>query len=66
MMADRESSKAWTENRPTSRLRLQYPSFKARSDCLSSQRLTAAVSNYGGLGSFGAHGLKYREVAGDT
>jgi NAD(P)H-dependent flavin oxidoreductase YrpB (nitropropane dioxygenase family) len=25
---------------------------------LSSQRLTASVSNYGGLGSFGAHGLK--------
>ena len=25
---------------------------------MSSQRLTVAVSNYGGLGSFGAHGLK--------
>ncbi len=25
---------------------------------MSSQRLTAAVSNYGGLGSFGAHGLQ--------
>jgi len=40
---------------------------------LSSQRLTVAVSNYGGLGSFGAHGLKpeairklIREIKGLT
>jgi nitronate monooxygenase len=58
MMANREGSKAWTENRLTSRLGLQYPIIQGPLGGLSSQRLTAAVSNYGGLGSFGAHGLK--------
>jgi nitronate monooxygenase len=58
MMANRESSKAWTENRLTSRLGLQYPIIQGPLGGLSSQRLTAAVSNYGGLGSFGANGLK--------
>jgi len=57
-MANRRGSKAWTENRVTSRLRLQYPIIQGPLGGLSSQRLTAAVSNYGGLGSFGAHGLK--------
>ena len=56
-MANRASSKAWTENRLTSRFRLQYPIIQGPLGGLSSQRLTAAVSNYGGLGSFGAHGL---------
>ncbi len=46
------------ENRLTSRLGLQYPIIQGPLGGLSSQRLTAAVSNYGGLGSFGAHGLK--------
>src|SRR5580658_252833 len=58
MMANRRGSKAWTENRLTTRLRLQYPIIQGPLGGLSSQRLTAAVSNYGGLGSFGAHGLK--------
>jgi nitronate monooxygenase len=58
MMANREGSKAWAENRLTSRLGLQYPIIQGPLGGLSSQRLTAAVSNYGGLGSFGAHGLK--------
>jgi nitronate monooxygenase len=57
-MANREGSKVWTENRLTSRLGLQYPIIQGPLGGLSSQRLTAAVSNYGGLGSFGAHGLK--------
>jgi nitronate monooxygenase len=57
-MADRVDSKLWTDNRLTSRLGLQYPIIQGPLGGLSSQRLTAAVSNYGGLGSFGAHGLK--------
>ena len=57
-MADRVGSKLWTKNRLTSRLGLQYPIIQGPLGGLSSQRLTAAVSNYGGLGSFGAHGLK--------
>ena len=57
-MADRVGSKSWTENRLTSRLGLQFPIIQGPLGGLSSQRLTAAVSNYGGLGSFGAHGLQ--------
>jgi nitronate monooxygenase len=57
-MANRVGSKSWAENRLTARLGLQYPIIQGPLGGLSSQRLTSAVSNYGGLGSFGAHGLK--------
>ena len=57
-MTNREGSKAWTENRLTSRLGLQCPIIQGPLGGLSSRRLTAAVWNYGGLGSFDAHGLK--------
>src|SRR5271163_5315978 len=57
-MANQVGSKSWTDNRLTSRLGLQYPIIQGPLGGLSSQRLTAAVSNYGGLGSFGAHGFK--------
>ena len=56
-MANQVGSKSWTENRLTSRLGLQYPIIQGPLGGLSSQQLTADVSNYGGLGSFGAHGL---------
>src|SRR5580692_4451759 len=72
-MANRMGLRAWTENRLTSRLGLQYPIIQGPLGGLSSQRLTATVSNYGGLGSFGAHGLKpeairkvIREIKGLT
>jgi nitronate monooxygenase len=72
-MADRVGSKLWTDNRLTSRLGLQYPIIQGPLGGLSSQRLTASVSNYGGLGSFGALGLKpeairnlIREIKGLT
>src|ERR1700723_3009944 len=72
-MASRVGSKSWTENRLTSRLGLQFPIVQGPLGGLSSQRLTAAVSNYGGLGSFGAHGLEpeairkvIREIKGLT
>jgi len=58
MMANQNGSQSWMANRLTSRLGLQYPIIQGPLGGLSSQRLTAAVSNYGGLGSFGAHGLK--------
>ena len=70
-MADQVNS--WTNNRLTSRLGLQYPIIQGPLGGLSSQRLAAAVSNYGGLGSFGAHGLQpdairkvIREIKGLT
>src|SRR6266481_6764653 len=62
MMTNRVGSKSWTENRLTSRLGLQYPIIQGPLGGLSSQRLTASVSNYGGLGSFGAHGLKPKAI----
>ena len=57
-MTNQLNSRVWTENRLTSRLGLQYPIIQGPLGGLSSQRLAASVSNYGGLGSFGAHGLK--------
>jgi nitronate monooxygenase len=63
----------WTNNRLSSCLGLHYPMIQGPLGGLSSQRLTAAVSNYGGLGSFGAHSLKpdairtvIREIKGLT
>jgi nitronate monooxygenase len=47
----------WNENRLTARLGIEYPLIQGPLGGLSSQKLTAAVSNFGGLGSFGAHGL---------
>jgi nitronate monooxygenase len=47
----------WNETRVASRLGIQYPIIQGPLGGLSTQRLTAAVSNVGGLGSFGAHGL---------
>jgi nitronate monooxygenase len=48
---------AWARNRLTSKLAIDYPIIQGPLGGLSSQKLTAAVSNFGGLGSFGAHGL---------
>src|SRR5471032_2529338 len=48
---------SWTRNRLTKELGIDYPLIQGPLGGLSSQRLTAAVSNFGGLGSFGAHGL---------
>jgi nitronate monooxygenase len=57
-MTMKTGSQSWGQNRLTSRLGVQYPIVQGPLGGLSSQRLTAAVSNYGALGSFGAHGLK--------
>jgi nitronate monooxygenase len=48
---------SWNRNRLTAKLGIEYPIIQGPLGGLSSQRLTAAVSNFGGLGSFGAHGL---------
>jgi nitronate monooxygenase len=47
----------WNENRLTTKLGIAYPVIQGPLGGLSSQKLTAAVSNFGGLGSFGALGL---------
>jgi nitronate monooxygenase len=59
----------WNENRLTAKLGIDYPVIQGPLGGLSSQKLTAAVSNFGGLGSFGAHGLApqaIRDVIGEV
>jgi nitronate monooxygenase len=51
------SSPQWNKTRVSSRLGIEYPIIQGPLGGLSTQRLTATVSNLGGLGSFGAHGL---------
>src|SRR6202035_510516 len=48
---------SWNQNPLTAMLGIEYPIIQGPLGGLSSQRLTAAVSNFGGLGSFGAHSL---------
>src|SRR5580692_12039019 len=47
----------WSRNRLTAKLGIDYPIIQGPFGGFSSQKLTAAVSNFGGLGSFGAHSL---------
>jgi nitronate monooxygenase len=47
----------WHKTRVASCLGIEYPIIQGPLGGLSTQRLTATVSNFGGLGSFGAHGL---------
>lgn len=49
---------AWNQNKLTSKLGIDYPIIQGPLGGLSSQKLTAAVSEFGGLGSFGAHSLE--------
>ncbi len=51
------SSVPWNKTRVSSTLGVDYPIIQGPLGGLSTQRLTATVSNFGGLGSFGAHGL---------
>src|SRR5882762_6523406 len=52
----------WNRNRLTEKLGIDYPIIQGPLGGLSSQRLTAAVSNFGGLGSFGALNLSPGEI----
>ncbi|HYT21537.1 MAG TPA: nitronate monooxygenase [Candidatus Polarisedimenticolia bacterium] len=47
----------WNENRLTTKIGIEYPIIQGPLGGLPSQRLTAAVSNFGGLGSLGALNL---------
>lgn len=55
-MVERRS--AWNKTRVSSKLGIEYPIIQGPLGGFSSQPLTAAVSNFGGLGSFGAHSLE--------
>ena len=59
-----EKQHPWNETRVASTLKVRYPIIQGPLGGFSSQRLTAAVSNFGGLGSFGAHGLRPQAIAG--
>jgi nitronate monooxygenase len=52
----------WNRNRLTEKLGIEYPIIQGPLGGLSSQRLTAAVSNFGGLGSFGALNLTPKDI----
>jgi nitronate monooxygenase len=51
------TSTNWNMNRLTETLGIEYPIIQGPLGGVPSQKLTATVSNCGGLGSFGAHGL---------
>jgi nitronate monooxygenase len=58
----------WNESRLKAKLGIDYPVIQGPLGGLSSPKLTAAVSNFGGLGSFGAHSLPpeaIKEVIGE-
>ena len=52
----------WNQNRLTAKLGIEYPIVQGPLGGLSSQRLTVAVSNFGGLGSYGAHSRTPDEI----
>lgn len=58
-MAEQRShtSPAWVKTGVSARLGIEYPILQGPFGGFPSQKLTATVSDFGGLGSFGAHGL---------
>jgi nitronate monooxygenase len=54
--------KRWNQTRVATALGIQYPIIQGPLGGFSSQRLTAAVSNFGGLGSFGGHSLEPQAI----
>jgi nitronate monooxygenase len=62
-MVSSKMAKAWNQTRVSEALGIEYPIIQGPLGGLSSQRLAAAVSNFGGLGSFGAHGLEPNAIA---
>ena len=54
MLASGNARKSWRSTRVAQQLGIDYPIIQAPFGGLPSQRLTATVSNFGGLGSLGA------------
>ena len=57
MITINKQSVSWPTNALTEALGIRYPIIQGPLNGLKHQRLVAAVSNFGGLGTFGAHGL---------
>ncbi len=55
--------RAWSDTRVSLLLRIRYPIIQGPLGGFPCQRLTAGVSNFGGLGSFGAHSLEPSAIA---
>lgn len=55
-------SMSWNQTRVASALGIKYPIIQGPLGGFPSQRLTAAVSNFGGLGSFGGHSLEPQAI----
>ena len=55
-------SSIWNQTRVSSLLGVEYPIIQGPLGGFSSQRLTAAVSNFGALGSFGAHSIEPQAI----
>ena len=55
-------AKTWNQTRVSELLGIEYPIIQGPLGGFSSQKLTAAVSNFGGMGSFGAHGLEPQAI----
>ncbi len=55
-------SRPWNQTRVSRVLGIEYPLIQGPLGGFSSQRLTAGVSNFGGLGSFGAHSLEPKAI----
>ena len=53
----------WNRNSLTEKLGIRYPIFQGALGGFDTRRLAAIVSNFGGLGSFGAHGLAPTAIA---
>src|SRR3954447_15135337 len=52
----------WNRTRLTAKLGIEYPIIQGPLGGLSSQKLTAAISNFGGLGSYGAHSREPAQI----
>jgi nitronate monooxygenase len=52
----------WNQNRLTAKLGIEYPIIQGPFGGLATQRLAAEVSNFGGLGSFGAHSMPPEQI----
>src|SRR3954468_15844187 len=63
-MSNHTSAPAWANTRFSAKLGVKFPIIQGPLGGFSAQRLTAAVSNYGGLGSFGAVGLAPGAIKG--
>lgn len=57
-----EPHSTWNRTRVSTALGIEYPIIQGPLGGFSSQRLTAAVSNFGALGSFGAHSLEPQAI----